>query len=153
MVTHRLLKRFYLFRNAEADDIDALEARSERRHYASSELIFREGDPADALYLVELGTIEIIRVSVDLTVLITVGSGGSFGELSFFDRGARPAAARAREASHLIKIPFTALAQTLEQRPRLAQVFYPNASAFLATRLRRTLLDLSFARELIGRHF
>jgi len=153
METHHLLKRFYLFRNADTDDIDALGARCERQHCAARELVFREGDPVDALYLVELGTIEIIKASADVTVLITVGSGGGFGEVAFFDRDPRPASARAREASHLIKIPFTALTQTLEQRPSLARVFYPNACVFLAKRLRRTLLDLSFAREINGRHF
>jgi CRP-like cAMP-binding protein len=153
MVTHKLLKRFYLFRNAAADDLGVLEGRCERRHCAANEMVFHEGEPADALYLVELGTIEIIRVSAEVRVLITVGSGGGFGEVSFFDRAPRPAAARACEASHLIKVPFTALARTLKERPRLAKVFYPNACAFLALRLRRTLIDLSFAREINQRHF
>ncbi len=153
MAVPGLLKRFYLFRNAPTDDLDALEARCERRHCAQSELVYREGDPADALYLVELGTIEILRTSAEVTVLITVGSGGGFGEGGFFDRGPRPATARASEASHLIKIPFAVLAQVLKQRPALARVFYPNACAFLAKRLRRALRDLSFARELNERHF
>jgi CRP/FNR family cyclic AMP-dependent transcriptional regulator len=154
MVTHhRLLKRFYLFRDAETEDLEILEARCDRRHCGRNELIFREGEPADALYLVEFGTVDIIRTTADVTVLVSVGSGGGFGEIGFFDHGPRPASARAREASHLVKIPFSALARTLEQRPTLGRVFYPNACAFLATRLRRSLLDLSFARELNGRHF
>jgi glutaminase len=153
MINHGQLKRFYLFRNAEADDVGILEARCERRHCAQNEQIFREGDPADALYLVQIGTVEIGKTTAAATALITVGSGGSFGEVGFFDHGPRPASARAREASHLIRVPFRALAVTLEQRPALARVFYPNACAFLALRVRRTLVDLSFARELNGRHF
>ena len=103
------------------------------------------------MYLVEVGTVAIVKSGA--TELALVGSGGEFGELAFFDGGKRPASARAREATHVLKIPFAGLAQLLERRPSLAMVFYFNASVVLARRLRQTFADLSFARELNKRHF
>ncbi len=147
------LKKFYLFRAAAPNDLAAVEACAERKHCAPAELIFREGEEADAMYVVELGTVEIIKTTAGMTALLTIGSGGGFGEIAFFDRGKRPASARASEASHVIRIPFAALTRVLEQRPSLAAVFCHNACSFLAKRLRRILLDLSFARELNERHF
>lgn len=153
MTEQASLKKFYLFRGFAANDLAAIAACAERRHCAAAELIFREGEEADAMYFVELGTVEIIKVDAGITVLVAVGSGGGFGEISFFDRGKRPASARAAEASHLIRIPFAALTRVLEQRPVLAAAFCHNACAFLAKRLRRVLGELSFARELNARHF
>ncbi len=153
MTDQGLLKNFYLFRGIAANDLAAVEACAERKHCAPAELIFREGEEADAMYFVELGTVEIIKIGTGVTVLVAVGSGGGFGEIAFFDRGKRPASARAREASHLIRIPFAALTRVLDQRPSLAATFGLNACSFLAKQLRRVLADLSFARELNERHF
>ena len=153
MIHRRLLKNFYLFRGVPPDDLAVVEACAERKQYAPAELIFREGEEADAMYFVELGTVEILKISTGVTILVSVGSGGGFGEIAFFDRGKRPASARATEASHLIRIPFAALTRLLEQRPSLAAGFCHNACLFLAKRLRRILFDLSFARELNERLF
>ena len=146
-----VLGKFYLFRDAAADALMAVEALVTRERYAPSQLIFREGDNAQAMYLVELGTVSILKSgSTELTM---VGSGGEFGELAFFDGGKRAASARAREATHVLSIPFVGLSQLLERWPSLALVFYYNASIVLSKRLRRTFDDLSFARESNKRHF
>jgi CRP/FNR family transcriptional regulator, cyclic AMP receptor protein len=151
MKVQELLRNFYLFRDVTRDDLAVVAALVERRWCGPDELIFREGDPAQAMYLVELGTVDIVTATG--TVLETVGSGGEVGELAFFDQSPRAATARAREASYILSIPFPSLARTLEQHPPFAAIFYRNACAFLAKRLRRTLVDLSFARELNERHF
>jgi len=152
MVAHGVLSRFYLFRGAPSDDLVAVEARAERRHYERAQLVFREGDEADAIYLVQIGTVEIVRAETGVAALAIVGSGGGFGEIAFFDRGRRPAAARTREPSELISIPFVALRCVLNDRAPLAAVFYRNASAAFARRCRRALDDLSFARERTARY-
>ena len=146
-----MLERFYLFRDAAADDLLAVGDLVTRERYAPLQLIFREGDDAHAMYFIELGTVSILKSgSTELTM---VGSGREFGELAFFDRGARAASARAREATNVLSIPFVGLSQLLEERPLLALVFYYNASIVLSKRLRRTFDDLSFAQESSKRHF
>jgi len=147
MTTAGVLHNFYLFRGAPPTDVAALEARAQRVHYLPNELVFREGEEAEGLYLVEFGTIEIFCCG-DQTPLFTVGSAGGFGEVAFFDRGTRPASARTREASHLIRISFAALTAVLEERPAMAVVVYRNACTFLAKRLRRMLSAVSFTHEL-----
>ncbi len=153
MTNRASLKKFYLFRGMSADDLAVVEACSEHQHCARSEVIFREGEEAEAIYFVELGTVEIVKAGGGMTALVTVGSGGGFGEIAFFDRGKRPATARTSERSELIRIPFAALTRVLQQRAPLSAVFCHNACSFLAKRLRRILVDLSFARELNERHF
>jgi CRP-like cAMP-binding protein len=150
-MTRNVLKNFYLFRDAAPDDLAVVEALTSRDRYAASQLVFREGDEAHAMYLVELGTVAIIKSGS--TELATVGSGGEFGELAFFDGGRRPASARARETTHVLSIPFTGLTAVLARRPSLALIFYYNASLILAKRLRQTFANLAFCRELNRRHF
>jgi CRP-like cAMP-binding protein len=77
------------------------------------------------------------------TVFVTMGSGQGFGELSFFEHGTRPAAAYAREPTHLLRIPFARLSQVLAERPELALLVYRNACAFLAKHIRRMALTLN----------
>src|SRR5258708_6298441 len=74
------------------------------------EFLFREGDDADALYIVERGALRIISGSA---VYETVQAGGIVGEMAIIDEGApRSASVIAGTYAQLIKIDaeeFTAL--------------------------------------------
>ena len=131
-----LLKNFYLFTDATADDLRALEAICEPRVCIGGDLVYHEGDVADALFLIEMGTVDITPRGKE-TVFTTMGSGQGFGELAFFERGPRPAAAYARESSRLLRIPFARLSQVLTERPALGLLVYRNACAFFAKHIRR----------------
>jgi hypothetical protein len=134
---HReLLTNFYLFTDATANDVRALEAICEPQVCIAGDLVYREGEAADALFLIEMGTVDITPMGKE-TVFVTMGSGQGFGELSFFEHGPRPAAAYAREPSHLVRIPFARLSQVLAERPDLALLVYRNACAFFAKHMRR----------------
>jgi CRP/FNR family transcriptional regulator, cyclic AMP receptor protein len=140
---HReLLTNFYLFTDATANDLRALEAISEPRVCIAGDAIYHAGEAADALFLIEMGTVDIMPAGKE-TVFATMGSGQGFGELAFFERGPRPAAAYAREPAHLLRIPFARLAQVCTERPELALLVYRNACAFFAKHIRRMALALN----------
>jgi CRP-like cAMP-binding protein len=137
-----LLKNFYLFSDVTSNDLQVLEAIVERRFYMAGDLIYSEGEVADALFLIEMGTVDIVPKGKEI-VFTTLGSGQGFGELAFFERGARPASASAREPSHLLQIPFERFSKVLAERPGLALIVYRNACAFFAKHLRTIALDLN----------
>jgi CRP/FNR family cyclic AMP-dependent transcriptional regulator len=140
---HReLLKNFYLFTEATANDLRALEAIAEPRVCIAGDLIYHAGEVADALFLIEMGTIDIMPMGKE-TVFATMGSGQGFGELAFFERGPRPAAAYAHEPTHLLRIPFARLSQVLAERPALSLLVYRNACTFFAKHIRRMALTLN----------
>jgi hypothetical protein len=56
-----MLERFYLFRDAAADDLLAIGDLVTRERYAPLQLIFREGDDAHAMYFIELGAVSILN--------------------------------------------------------------------------------------------
>jgi CRP/FNR family transcriptional regulator len=137
-----LIKRNYLCQGATNDDLASLVEIAAPRKYPQGEILFNGGDEADAMFVVEIGTVDIVPIGKDLAV-VTIGSGQAFGEMAFFSRGKRPASARAREMSHILRIPFDRLEQLLAERPALAITFYRNACGFLAKHVRTLLSDLN----------
>ncbi len=155
-----LLKDFYLLRSHMGDDVSAptllrtvMEAIAEKRTYAPGEVIFRQGDIADALYLVEAGSVDILAADSDATdgetLITTLGVGDEFGEMAFLDvhHGPRSATAVAGAHCSLIRVPYASLREELRKRPQAAALLYRNAAAFLVERLRRTTAELSIERD------
>ncbi|MFO0775159.1 MAG: FAD-dependent oxidoreductase [Nitrospiraceae bacterium] len=72
--------------------------RIHRAHFRRGDLIMREGDPATDLYMIEAGTVEIVRRSTvggGERVVATVGPGEFFGERALLEGAKRSATARA----------------------------------------------------------
>lgn len=76
---------------------DALEPVVRR----DGELLFRQGDPGDRLYIVRRGTVRIER---DSTLIASVGAGGCFGELALISDDARTATAVAEGTTELLAL-------------------------------------------------
>jgi CRP-like cAMP-binding protein len=140
MVPAELLKDIYLFRGASPEDLAALAAVTERKDYLAGDCVYRASDPVNAFFHIEMGTVEIVKSGTQM-VFATLGTGQTFGEVSFFDKGARVADAYTREVSRLQRIPFDRVGTLLTERPGLALVVYRNGSAFLAKHLRQLALE------------
>jgi CRP-like cAMP-binding protein len=114
-------------------------------HLERGDIIFREGDAGDRLYVIAEGKIKLGLTSVDgrENLLAILGPGEMFGELSLFDPGPRTATATAVAESQMIGLGHDDLTIFLAGRPAVAA----NMLAALARRLRRTnesLADLVF---------
>lgn len=108
--------------------------------------LFHEGDAGDRLYVVTEGKIKLSHASGDgrESVLMVLGPGDMFGELSLFDPGPRTATAVAVTDSQVLGLGNTDLNPWLVGRPEVAQKLLQA----LAHRLRRTnetMSDLVFA--------
>lgn len=110
------------------------------------ETLFEEGQPGDRLYLVKSGKIKLSHSSGDgrESVLMVLGPGDMFGELSLFDPGPRTSTAIAVTDSEVLGLGNTDLRPWLKDHPEVAQ----SLLQALAHRLRRTseaMSDLVFA--------
>lgn len=91
-----------------------MSAAFQRRTYAAGEPVFREGDPGDALYVVETGRVRIWRGDDAQPILVgKVEAGGVFGEMAIFDRKPRMAHASADVESVIMRMPATVLRESL----------------------------------------
>ena len=137
----QLLKNIYLFNGATPDDLDAVSGIAEPKVYVVGDFVYHEGDVADALYVVETGSIDLLPVGKE-AVFTTIGGGQAFGELAFFEHGKRPASASARELTHVLRIPYDKLSKLLAARPGLALLFYRNTCTFFTKHFRRIAVGL-----------
>jgi CRP-like cAMP-binding protein len=119
----------------------SLESGSTVRVLAPSELLFRQGDPAAAIYKVESGRLRLIRRTVDdhLVVLHTAHRGELFAEASLFAEAYHCDAVAALQ-SRVWVYPKAIVMDALRTDPALAE-------AFMA-RLARQLQELRARMEL-----
>ena len=127
------LDRVPMFRLLPPQELLLLEESATRRLFEGGEAVFRQGDPADEMFVVESGSIDVIVNSgPDELVLATLSAGSLFGELAIFDGQPRNATARASETTTLVAIPGKAVLSLIEHSPVAARRFL----AAVAERLR-----------------
>jgi signal-transduction protein with cAMP-binding, CBS, and nucleotidyltransferase domain len=137
MIGVELLKEFYLLRGEMGDDLTSptplrtlIETVADQRSFKAGDVIFGEGDVADAMYVVAHGEVDIVKA--DSAVIATRSPGEEFGE---------------RRDCLLIHVGYDSLRAVLRKNPQAAALFYRNGAAFLTERLRQTSLDLQFERD------
>jgi CRP/FNR family cyclic AMP-dependent transcriptional regulator len=129
------LARTPFFADASTQLLAGIAESSALRQLVRGDVLFNEGDPPDAIYLVTKGRIAIVMSnSIDRreSVVALMEPGDLFGELALLDDGPRSAMARALEPSELIEVPFEPVRAMLDENPRLLW----NVTRLLASRLR-----------------
>ena len=90
------------------------------RVYSDGEIIFKEGDIGEAMYVIQAGTIQIIKKAASGEVIIaTLKSGEVFGEMALFDRLPRSASARASGEARVLSIDKKKLFSSINRDPTL----------------------------------
>jgi CRP/FNR family cyclic AMP-dependent transcriptional regulator len=99
-------------------------------------VVFRNGDPADAMYLIESGKVHISITDADghTATLTELAAGDFFGEMSMLDGRGRSADATVTENARLAKLTRADFLSFLEGDPRVALEML----TALTRRLRRT---------------
>ena len=89
-----------------------------RKDYPDGAFLFQQGDPADGVYLVLNGHVEIVRVAGSQEkILDLIQPHDYFGEVAVLDGLGRSTAARARGAASIAKIPGDVLLDVLATGP------------------------------------
>jgi CRP/FNR family cyclic AMP-dependent transcriptional regulator len=145
-VDDEVVRQAPLFAALDDESAAALMATMAQVELSRGQVLFREGDPGDRLYVIAEGKIKLGRTSGDgrENLLAILGPGEMFGELSLFDPGPRNATATAVAETHLIGLGNDDLTTWLTGRPDVAR----HLLRALARRLRRTndyLADLVFS--------
>ena len=94
---------------------------STERHYDPGDLIMREGDMGDSIFLIGSGTAEAVLSAVggQRIILSVMPPGETFGEMGLFERRPRSATVRAREACVVLEIKGSELFHLVEAHPKL----------------------------------
>ena len=140
-----VVRRAPLFAALDDESANALMKSMTTSRLERGDVLFREADQGNRLYVIGEGKIKLGLTSVDgrENLLAILGPGEMFGELSLFDPGPRTATATAVAETQLIELGHDDLNTFLAGRPAVAS----SMLAALARRLRRTnenLADLVF---------
>ncbi|MEY4173164.1 MAG: hypothetical protein RI900_329 [Actinomycetota bacterium] len=135
MAHEDLLARTDFFADAPAEVVRDIASHGAELHLVRNDVLFREGDVADSLYLVVSGRVAIaIENPIDHreTVVALMDAGDLFGEMSMLDEGSRSAQARALEPSVVFAVPFDPVVKAFRSDPALLW----GVTRLLAQRLR-----------------
>ena len=73
--------------------------------YSSGELIVRQGDEGNCMYVVQAGELEVVREEHDGNVRVALMNAGDiFGEMSIFERELRSATVRALGEARVLSV-------------------------------------------------
>ncbi len=116
------LVRIKLFGHLDADERGVLALAVTNRKVNAGEVLFRDGEPGDSMFIIKEGAIELFvkDTTGQKIVLHTAGPDDFFGELSLLDGGSRTASATAVEATELLVLDREDLLQLFEKRPAAA---------------------------------
>ena len=144
MADTTLFRETLLFADLDDASLKAITDASLQRRLRRGDVLFAEGDPPDALYVVESGRIAIANQNFlgRESVVALMEAGDLFGEMGLFDDRGRSAGARALEGSVVTEVPYRPVRALYEADPAL---LWRADSVFLDVtgRTAKRLLDLA----------
>lgn len=91
------------------------------RLYSDGEIIIREGDPGDRMYVIQSGRVILTRTSSEGEVVIgELGKEDIFGEMALFDHHVRSATARAAGPVRILSVDRKIFLKRVHDDPSLA---------------------------------
>jgi CRP-like cAMP-binding protein len=88
------------------------------RNLKKHDILFREGENSEAMYIIKSGKIAITKIKGPSEIILAeLGPGDMLGEMAFFDNKPRSATAKAISDSVIIELPFKALNAQLNTFP------------------------------------
>lgn len=139
------LPNIAIFSDLTQEQRTALKTRLSTRELSAEEILFAQGDPGDALYIVRSGSIEItVRTGPGEEVPVTTLYPGDFlGEMSLFDHAPRSATCRAREDATVLRLDAADFSALIAAEPTAAIRIMYRMLAITAERLDSTSVLLS----------
>ncbi|GGN01484.1 cAMP-binding protein [Thermus composti] len=119
------LAKIPLFRDLPPEDLQALQGEARSLKLSKGEVLFLEGEPVRALFVVQKGLLKVYKLDPQgrkQVVLHVEGPGKVLAEVALFlDHPTYPASAEALEESEVLCVPKEAFFRLVEERPPLAR--------------------------------
>ena len=140
-----VLQKSRLFENLLPDELDMLSELSQMKDFKAGEVVFKEGEVGNTLYVIVSGEVEVLRKDQggELKPIALIKEPEFFGEMSLIDKELRSATIRARVDTKLLVL-------SNENLHSFAKVFKNgftmvaiNIARVLSIRLRETNVKLS----------
>ena len=136
--TVAFLREVRLFKDVAVPELSVLGASLRERALKRGQVLFREGDVGEEMFLVRQGSIVISKPVTGRVeqVLARIGPGDFFGEMALFDHSPRSATVQSDSESSLLVLDREGLRRLTEESPRAAAAFFPALVQVFIDRLR-----------------
>ncbi len=112
------LRQIPLFADLSEEDLEQLYKMAETVSIPAGQLVLREGDPGDSLYVVLAGELEVTKRQGSQDVLLALYKPGQFfGEMALLEQAPRSASVRTLQESRLLMISQAAFQTLLSCSP------------------------------------
>jgi CRP/FNR family transcriptional regulator, cyclic AMP receptor protein len=133
------------FERLDKNELEQLEALTEKKRYPANTAIFFQDDPADAMYVLLSGSAKMFQTSEDGKdrILRILQPGNAFGDLAMYEGKNRFVTVQTLADSDVLRLPRKSLVAFAEKHTWVLWTLL----ASLAERIRRSnedVLDLSF---------
>ena len=127
-----------LFEQVGKADLTVLAQRLNERTLKKGQVLFREGEPGEEMFVVKSGSIVVSKLVTGNVeqVLAHMGPGDFFGEMSLFDRSPRSATIQADTESALLVLDPGNLGRLTKDNPQAAAAFFHALVLIFIERLR-----------------
>jgi CRP/FNR family transcriptional regulator len=144
---HEILATLPLFEQLTIGQRERVLAAGHERTFDRSEIVFHEGEQAEALFVVLSGQVKLVRYSPKGRELLLhlVHPGQTFAEAALFSGDTYPATAEVMEPTLVWILPRPALAELLREGPELALAMLGSVSMW--TRKLASKLELLTQRR------
>lgn len=148
MTLSETLSQVELFEGLKPDELDQIAAICEERTIAAGQVVAKQGDVGDELFVIWEGLVEVIHEETPEDpaprTVVNLGQGQVFGEMALVDFGPRSATVRVISDNAILQaIPREAFLEVCESHQHLGYVVMRNMAADLSFKLRH--------QHLIGR--
>jgi CRP-like cAMP-binding protein len=117
-----LLQTSPLFQPLSREERRGLVGRFRLREIPTDRVVFAEGAPAEGLFVVLVGRLEVARAHADAPqILAMLGPGDVFGEMSLLDGSPAMATVRARHRAWVLLLPSDVFSEVTEAHPEMRQ--------------------------------
>jgi len=118
-----MVQGFQLFKFMDEEGRERLLEKAERVSYQPGEVVVREGDPGDALYMVLAGEVRVYTTREGQEVdLANLGHGACFGEVALLSGRQRTATVMALTPCTVLRFPGEHIEALLESYPKVRRL-------------------------------
>lgn len=113
------LKESSIFQSLDTNVLQNLSELFETVLCGPGHVVFKKGDAADAIYIVEEGAVEVVTDAEPSQVVAYLTAGECFGEMGYLHESARSASVRVPEQATLLRLPNESLRELTKKYPEV----------------------------------
>lgn len=143
-VLTRTLEKLQFLQDMLPDYLERIADIAHVHDFDEFDVVFREGDPADNIYLIVNGSVslEVCSAGVGCRQILTIGPGELLGWSALLGQSCYTARARTPQAACLVEINVAQLLKRCDKDPKFGYELMRRTAIALAKRLSATRMQL-----------